>query len=154
MIGNGAETLSLNSSRRNSKFSQPSKLSKSTRSKVLSNFVQNFTNRAIKRVPRSSFWCSETRSLKIRRNKIWNFEIERNGRVSKLQVYEMPRTPSSFLDPQIPPICVHLIFLNAWMNLWREYHAGEKKKKKRHESCPEKFIRTSELFLLESAKYI
>ena len=43
-IRNGAETLSLNSSRHNSKFTQPSKLSKSTRSRLLSNFVQNSRN--------------------------------------------------------------------------------------------------------------
>lgn len=143
-IRNGAETLSLNSSRHNSKFTEPSKFSRNYRNPrdpecfLISFKISEIAReRAIKwraNNPRGKLlrW-NEIWSLKIRRNKIWNL-IGRNRQVSKLEIQDASilRTISRFFEKY-----ARLFFsnffprLNAW-NLWRDTWILRMKKKKKN----------------------
>lgn len=143
-IRNGAETLSLNSSRHNSKFTEPSKFSRNYRNpRDPECFLISFKTSEIAREraikwrannPRGKLlrW-SEIWSLKIRRNKIWNL-IGRNRQVSKLEIQDASilRTISRFFEKYARLFffkffsasqCVK--FMTRYMNI-----ADEKKEKK------------------------
>lgn len=164
-IRNGAETLSLNSSRHNSKFTEPSKFSRNYRNpRDPECFLISFKTSEIAREraikwrannPRGKLlrW-SEIWSLKIRRNKIWNL-IGRNRQVSKLEIQDASilRTISRFFEKYARLFFFQIFFRVSMRGIYDEIHEyrGWKKKRKKI-SNPEKFIHTNTLFLVESEK--
>lgn len=163
-IRNGAETLSLNSSRHNSKFTEPSKFSRNYRNpRDPECFLISFKTSEIAREraikwrannPRGKLlrW-NEIWSLKIRRNKIWNL-IGRNRQVSKLEIQDASilRTISRFFEKYARLFFFQIFFRVSMRGIYDEIHeyCGWKKRKKI--SNPEKFIHTNTLFLVESEK--
>lgn len=166
-IRNGAETLSLNSSRHNSKFTEPSKFSRNYRNpRDPECFLISFKTSEIAREraikwrannPRGKLlrW-NEIWSLKIRRNKNWNL-IGRNRQVSKL---ESPWNPGCFhpsndleiLREICAPFFFQIFFRVSMRGIYDEIHEYRGWKKRKKISIPEKFIHTNTLFLVESEK--
>lgn len=153
-IRNGAETLSLNSSRHNSKFTEPSKFSRNYRNpRDPECFLISFKTSEIAREraikwrannPRGKLlrW-SEIWSLKIRRNKNWNL-IGRNRQVSKLEIQDASilRTISRFFEKYARLFFFQIFFRVSMRGIYDEIHEyrGWKKKEKKSRIPKNSFI--------------